>query len=88
MMNDLTVNYNNCPIYDIVYSDSFDRLPELLNGLNCSKKKICVVSETNVASLYMDAILLSIDKCCKRAVSFIFPEGEQSKNLNVVRDLY
>lgn len=84
----LTVNYNNNPIYDIVYSDSFEGLSSLLDKFDCSNKKICVVSETNVASLYMDAILLSIDKCCKKAMSFVFPEGEQSKNLDVVRDLY
>ncbi|MGN0151506.1 MAG: 3-dehydroquinate synthase [Wujia sp.] len=87
-MNDLTVHFDGKPIYNIVYSDNFNRLPSLLNDLGYQDRKICVVSETNVASLYMDAILLSIKPCCKKAVNFVFPEGEQSKNLNVVRDLY
>ncbi len=87
-MHDLTVHKDGKPIYDIVYTDSFDLLPAKLSELGLNGKKICVVSETNVASLYMDAILVSIEKCCLRAVSFVFPEGEQSKNLNVVRNLY
>ena len=87
-MTDLTVHLNDKPIYNIVYSDSFDKLPELIKELGYEGKKVCVVSESNVASLYLDAILLSLEKCCNKAVSFVFPEGEQSKNLNVVKDLY
>lgn len=87
-MNDLTVHRDGMPIYNIVYSDSFDRLPELIEELGYKNRKICVVSETNVASLYLDAILLSIDKCCDKVVRYVFPEGEQSKNLNIVRGLY
>jgi len=87
-MTDLTVHLDDKPIYNIVYSDSFDKLPQLIKELGYEGRKVCVVSESNVASLYLDAILLSIDKCCEKAVSFVFPEGEPSKNLNVVRDLY
>lgn len=87
-MNDLTVHYNGKPIYNIIYSDTFDKLASLLSELGYDDRKICVVSETNVASLYMDAILLSVKNNCKKAVSFVFPEGEQSKNLDVVRQLY
>ena len=36
----------------------------------------------------MVAILLSIKDVCSYTTSFVFPEGEASKNLNVVRDLY
>ncbi len=87
-MNDLTVHYDGKPIYNIVYSDNFDGLGKLINELGYKNRKICIVSETNVASLYMDAILLSVQNYCLKAVSFIFPEGEPSKNLNTVRDLY
>ena len=88
MMTDLIVHLDNKPIYNIVYSDTFNKLPELITELGYSNRKVCVVSETNVASLYMDAILLSIDKCCDKAVSFVFPEGEPSKNLDTVKALY
>lgn len=87
-MNDLTVHRDGQPIYNIVYSDGFDRLSELITELRYNERKICIVSESNVASLYLDAILLSINKCCLKSVSFIFQEGEQNKNLDVVRKLY
>jgi 3-dehydroquinate synthase len=85
---DLTVHLDGKPVYNIVYKTSFEGLADEMKKLGYSDRKICIVSETNVASLYMDAILLSVEKCCKKAVSFVFPEGEASKNLYVVKDLY
>ena len=87
-MNDLTVHLNGKPIYDIVYSDTFDKLSDYISSIGSIERKICIVSENNVASLYMDAILLSIQSCCKKAISFVFPEGEKSKNLDTVNMLY
>ena len=87
-MEDLVVHYDNKPIYNIVYSDSFDKLPDLMIDLGYSNRKICIVTETNVASLYLDAILLSMKDKFAAVTSFTFPEGEGSKNLDVVRDLY
>ena len=87
-MDNLTVCLNDEPIYEIVYEDSFDALADKIKELGYSNRKICLVSETNVASLYLDAILLCIKDSCAYTTSFVFPEGEASKNLNVVRDLY
>lgn len=87
-LNSLTVHCNGEPIYNIEYSDNFDRLVECITELGYNNRKICVVSETNVASLYMDAILILLEKCCKKAVSYVFPEGEESKNLDTVKGLY
>lgn len=84
----LTIHLNQKPIYNIEYSDSFNGLVDCILNLGYSNRKICVVSESNVASLYMDAILLLLEKCCKKAVSFVFEEGEESKNLDTVRNLY
>jgi 3-dehydroquinate synthase len=86
--DDLTVHLDGKPIYNIVYKSSFDDLADEIKRLGYDDRKICIVSETNIASLYMDAILLCLEKCCKKVVSFVFPEGEASKNLYVVKDLY
>jgi 3-dehydroquinate synthase len=86
--DDLTVHLDGKPIYNIVYKASFDDLADEITRLGYSDRKICIVSETNVASLYMDAILASVKDCCKKVISFVFPEGEASKNLYVVKDLY
>ncbi len=87
-MDVLTVHRDGKPIYNIEYYDSFTDLSRLIKELGYEDRKICVVSETNVASLYMDAILFSLEGCCKKVTNFVFLEGEQSKNLNVVKDLY
>lgn len=87
-MENLVVHLNQEPIYNIEYSDSFDNLKTYIKSLGYSKRKICVVSESNVASLYMDAILLLLDGCCNKVVSFVFTEGEESKNLDTVKALY
>lgn len=58
-MKNLTVHLDDKPIYDIVYEESFDALPSMMKELGYSNRKICVVSESHVASLYLDAILLS-----------------------------
>ena len=63
-MKNLTVHQNDVPIYDIVYEESFDALAIKIQELGYSNRKICVVSESHVASLYLDAILLSIKDAC------------------------
>lgn len=88
LLENLTVHLNNEPIYNIEYSDDFQGLKDFILRLGYENRKICIVSESNVASLYMDAILLLVDDCCKKAVSYIFPEGEESKNLDTVKGLY
>lgn len=87
-LESLTVHLDHKPIYNIEYSDSFYGLADYITNMGINDRKICVVSENNVASLYMDAILLLLDKCCKKAVYYIFPEGEESKNLDTVKGLY
>ena len=88
--NSLTVHLDNTPIYDITFNDSYDKLSDSLRNLGYEGRKLCIVSETNVASLYLDAILISLKNSgyFNNIVSFVFDEGEQSKNLDVVRDLY
>lgn len=87
-MEGLTVNLNHKPIYNIEYSDDFHGLVYHIQKLGYSDRKVCVVSETNVASLYLDAILLLLEGCCKKTVSYIFPAGEENKNLDTVKGLY
>ncbi|MBQ9609963.1 MAG: 3-dehydroquinate synthase [Lachnospiraceae bacterium] len=90
LIDSLTVHLDNKPIYDITFNDSFDKLSDTLCDLGYDGRKLCIVTETNIASLYLDAILILLEKSghFEKIISFIFEEGEQSKNLDVVRDLY
>ncbi len=87
-MESLTVNLNNIPIYNIEYSDNFEMLIDYIKKLGYNNHKICIVSESNVASLYLDAILLLLKGYCKKIVSYVFQEGEENKNLDNVKELY
>ena len=84
----LTVNQNEVPIYDIVFEDSFLPLKEELLKLHSENRKICIITETRVAPLYLEEVKKAIEPACKTVCSFLFEAGEENKNLDTVSDLY
>lgn len=85
----LPISFEGNKIYDIVYSDNFDGLDTYFKSYNAENaRKLCIVSDSKVASLYMDAILDIAKKSFGKVVSYVFPEGEESKNLDTVKNLY
>lgn len=88
MAKRLTVHRDSVPIYDIVLEDSFEQLKKEMESLGVSGKKLCIVSDSNVAKLYLKEVETLLKSCCKKTEHFIFPAGEEHKNLDTVRDLY
>lgn len=88
MSNRMTVNYDNKPSYDIVFETSFDMLKEELEKHNIHNRKVCIVTESIVGPLYAVQIKNILDSCAKEVILFEFPAGEQSKNLDIVKELY
>lgn len=84
----LTVHMNEEPVYNIVLETSFEKLEEQVTALGTSGKKLCIVTDSNVAGLYLEEVTARLKKCCREVHSFIFPAGEEHKNLDTVRDLY
>ncbi len=84
----ITVHYEEKPIYDIVFENSFDKLAEELQLLDSKNRKVCIVTETKVESLYLEQVMKIMKPVCKELICFVFPEGEASKNLDTVKDLY
>lgn len=84
----ITVNYEENPIYDIRFEHSFESLADELQDLNSNNRKVCIVTETKVASYYLEKVKQIIEPVCKELITFVFPEGEASKNLDIVKDLY
>ncbi|WP_312371750.1 3-dehydroquinate synthase [Lachnoclostridium sp.] len=84
----LEVKYEGEPCYDIVLNDSFMDLVEEINSLELKNRKICIVTDNNVALCY----LKQLEELCKdhvgKVVSFVFPAGEDNKNLETVQNLY
>ena len=75
-------------IYDIVLRDSFDGLGEEIAALGLSGRKFCIVTDTNVAPLYLESVRAAVADKASAVAEYVFPAGEGSKNLDTVRGLY
>lgn len=88
MAQRLPISYNKKPCYDIVFSKTFEDLWEELKELGVQDKKLCIVTDSNVKSLYGDSLVENLADKCKKAVMYSFPAGESSKTLDTVKELY
>lgn len=74
--------------YPIYIDDSFSALSDAFEKANLSGRKVCIISDTNVAPLYLNVIEdLLRDKCLELS-SFVFEAGEKSKGLDVISSMY
>ena len=88
MAQRLNVSFNRKPCYDIVFSTGWNELAEELRELDLAERKICICTDSNVDALYGEAVLKIVADCCKKAVKFVFPAGEEHKNLDTEKDAY
>ena len=88
MENILEIKYDGKPCYDIVLENDFKKLAYFLNQTGKKYQRICIVSDTNVASYYIDDVRDALRDVSGEITQFVFQAGEASKNLNVVEDLY
>ena len=87
-MERLNVLYEKKPCYDIVVTNSFDQLNSELEAFGISERKVCIVTDSNVDAIYGEEVLNLLSGCAVKAVKFIFPAGEESKNLDIVKQAY
>ena len=80
----MTVHQDGNPIYDIVMSDSFGSLAPEVAKLAVEGRRICIVTDSTVAGLYLEEVRERLAGCCKEVVTFVFPAGEENKNLKTV----
>lgn len=84
----LPVRFDNKPCYDIVIDKSYDKLYSEICKLNVEKRKLCIVTESNVGPIYANDLKLKLEPLCKNVYVFQFAAGEASKNLDTVYELY
>ena len=88
-MHDLIINYEGKPCYEICFRPDFNDLLELFNSeVNHTYDNICIVSDSNVAPLYLAQVLDIFKQTSSNVCSFSFEAGEASKNLETVNLLY
>ena len=56
MAQRLPVLYNKKPCYDIVYARSFDGLAEEMQELGVSEKRLCIITDSTVDTLYGESV--------------------------------
>lgn len=88
IMNHIVVNYEERPCYTIDLTDDFDNLGDIFTSFNTTQHKVCIVTDSTVAPLYLEKVKEIIANCAKEVISFTFPAGEQSKNLDVIYQIY
>lgn len=88
MAKRLTIHRDNNPIYDIVINNSFEDMKDEFVRLNLQGRKICIVSDSVVAPLYLDTVKNSLAEVSDCITEYVFEAGEKNKNLNIVKSLY
>ena len=75
--------------YPIYFEEGFDTLADAIRTEGLDSRKMCIVTDTNVAPLVRRATESCPFFCCLVKFSvFVFEAGEKSKNLNTVQQLY
>lgn len=89
MSKKLNVKYEGKPCYNIRVESSFSSLAESLQeDLDNLQRKVCIVTDSHVAALYLDEIASICGDLFSKVISFVFPAGEASKNMDTVQKLY
>lgn len=74
--------------YEIVFTQSFEELWQELAVLGCGEKRLCIVTDSRVDEYYGEEVSGLLQGKCAKAVKYVFPAGEENKNLDTVRDIY
>lgn len=86
--NHMQVNKDRKFCYNIVFENSFDKLAEELSTFDIQGRRICIVTDSNVAPLYAADVEKALADVCKEVKTFSFTAGEESKSLETVQALY
>lgn len=84
----MTIQYNRKPCYDILFSQDFEALFTELEQFEIQDKRICIVTDSHVKGLYGEDLQKQLEGKCRKAVLYAFPAGEDSKNLDTVKEIY
>lgn len=74
--------------YPIYFENDFSALAQALIDEGLDGRRTCIVTDSNVAPLYLEALKSAVSPAVSGVCEFIFPAGEANKNLDTVRDLY
>ncbi|MCI5493007.1 MAG: 3-dehydroquinate synthase [Lachnospiraceae bacterium] len=89
MAKTIPVSYEGKPAYEILIRKDFSDLTDALTAIGCTNgQKLCIVSDSQVAKIYLDQVTDCLKTTFSQVHSFVFEAGEASKNMDTVEALY
>ena len=74
--------------YSIRFEKDFTALAEEIAALGFEGHKLCIVTDSSVAPLYLESVKAVLSEKFDKVFEFIIPAGEQNKTLDNVKKLY
>lgn len=87
-MERLDVKRDGSFCYSIRFEKDFSSLGEEIAALGFQGHKLCIVTDSNVAPLYLEEVKKELGKLFSQVSEFIIPAGEQHKTLDNVKKIY
>ncbi len=84
----MTVHQDGNPVYDILMESSFNRLAEEMKQFDLTERKLCIVTDSTVAPLYLEEVERQLNPTCRVLMHVVIPAGEEYKNLDTVKTVY
>ena len=86
--NILQVKRNDEFYYPIVFRKNFEDLSNQLKTLELQERKCCIVTDSNVAPIYLETVKKELEKVSDTIISIILPAGEENKTLVQIQNIY
>lgn len=87
-MERLDVKRDNQFCYTITFEKDFEMLSDELLNLGMSERKLCIITDSNVAPLYLNTVKTVLMQKFENVSEFIIPAGEQNKTLDNIKKIY
>lgn len=87
-MERLDVKKDGSFCYAIRFEKNFSALGEEIAALGFQRRRLCIVTDSNVAPLYLADVKKVLGEEFERVTEVIVPAGEQNKTLDNVKKIY
>lgn len=84
----LEISHKKTGSYPVIINDDFSLLSQSVKELFPNLKRICIISDSNVAPLFLDEVKNILSSCCEKIYDHVFPAGEGNKTLDTVLSCY
>ncbi len=84
----LNISYKNNGSYPVIINEDYTELASVVKERFPDLKRIFIISDSNVAKLYLDEVKAVLSGCAENISEHVFAAGEDSKNLDTVNACY